>query len=334
MLSFESPSYLVLLLALPFAIYLRHFRRGRGGRIPFPFTVWRGGGFDLPGRGRRALLFVGSLSFWSGVVFLIIALAGPVWTNRERIFTSRGLDIVFVLDESPSMFAQDFGRESRYEAAKRVIVDFVHRRENDAIGLVTFAKEAVLRVPPTLDYRTLLDELSSLHPGTLGNGTAIGMGLATACLNLRDSTAKQRIIILLTDGENNAGTIPPLQAATIAEDLGIRIYAIGIGGSGEAPIEYTDPETGKRYSGVLSGAYDARLLESIAETTGGRYFGASTNDSLERILAAIDSMESVQQRVMIRTTTTPNHRIFIILGLLCVLGDFLVRKLLLAEVIA
>jgi len=333
MLSFETPGYLVLLAVLPFAIYLRHFRRGRGGHIAFPFTVWRGGGFDRASRGTKALLFVGSLSFWAGVAFLVLALAGPVWTNRERIFISRGLDIVFVLDESPSMFAQDFGRESRYDAAKQVIVDFVHRRENDAIGLVTFAKDAILRVPPTLDYRTLLDELSSLHPGTLGNGTAIGMGIAVACLHLRDSTAKQRIIVLLTDGENNAGTIQPLQSATIAADLGIRIYAIGIGGSGEAPIEYTDPETGKRYSGVLSGAYDARLLQDIAETTGGRYFGASSSDALERILKVIDSMESIEQRVTIRTTTTPNHRIFIILGLLCVLGDFAVRKVLLREVI-
>lgn len=332
MFSFESPAALLFLLLLPFAIYLRHFRRGRGGRLSFPFAVWRGAAF-APHGGSRILLFLGALGFWAGVALLIVALAGPVWIARERIFTSRGLDIIFVLDESPSMFAEDFGDQSRYDAARQVIVDFIRRRQNDAIGLVSFAKEAVLRVPPTLDYEALLAELSSLKPGTLGNGTAIGMGIAMACLQLRDSPAKHRVIILLTDGENNAGTIQPLQAARIAAELQIRVYTIGIGRQGEAPIEYTDPETGRRYSGVLSGAYDARLLQSIAAETGGRYFSASTGEALDRILKAIDSLESIQQRFVIHTTTTPDHRIFLILGLAGVLVDFFLRKLLLREIL-
>ncbi len=334
MLSFESPGFLPLLLLLPVAIHFRHFRRGRGGRIPFSFSVWQGASFSPASGPLRLLLAVSSFCFWIGVALLVVALAGPVNTTRERIYLSRGVDIMFVLDESPSMFARDFDQTTRYAAAKSVIEDFVKRRENDPVGLVSFAKDALLRVPPTLDYGAFYRALASLVPGTLGNGTAIGVGIAVAVYQLRSSSAKEKVIVLLTDGENNAGEIQPEEAARIAARFGIRIYAIGIGSSGESQINYTDPETGKRYLGVVRDAYDKRLLESIADATDGRYFSARSAQSFQSILGAIDSMETVEKRVTVRRSSAPIHRSFILVGLAFVLCDFLVRKVLLREVLA
>ena len=342
-MSFQTPGYLVLLLLLPVAIFLRHFWGGRGGRVSFSFRSWAGTGVAYRSVPLSIVRFLAVLAFWTGIGLLIVSLAGPVATVKHRVFLSRGVDIMFVLDESPSMFAADLGSsasgsggqvassESRFQAAKKVIAEFVKRRENDPVGLVSFAKQAVLRIPPTLDYQSFLARLRTLEPKTLGNGTAIGMGLGVAVLHLKSSDAPKKAIVLLTDGENNAGDVTPEQAAQAAADFGIRIYAVGIGSTGEAPIAYTDPETGKRYTGVLRGAFDSDLLKNLAATTGGRYFNASTSDGLSSILRQIDSMESVQRRVSIQTTSIPRHRGLIIWGFLLVLGSFFVRAGLLRE---
>ena len=347
-MSFQTPGYLVLLLLLPVAIYLRHFWKGRGGRLAFSFRTWSGTGLAYRGRLLAVVRFLAALAFWTGTALLIISLAGPVSTIKHRVFLSRGVDIMFVLDQSPSMFAADLSTASssaassgggpqssisRFEAAKHVISEFVKRRENDPVGLVSFAKQAVLRIPPTLDYRSFLHRLAVLDPRGLGNGNAIGMGLGVAVLHLRNSDAPKKAIVLLTDGENNAGEVSPEQAAQAAADLGIRIYAVGIGSTGEAPITYTDPETGKLYTGVLRGAYDEALLKELASITGGRYFNASTSGGLANVLRQIDSMESVQRRVSIQTTSIPRHRGMIILGLFLVLGSFIVREGFLREVL-
>ncbi|HUX20915.1 MAG TPA: VWA domain-containing protein, partial [Spirochaetia bacterium] len=294
-MSFQTPGYLLLLFLVPVAIYLRHVWRGRGGRVGFSFRSWASTGIAYRSVLLSVIRFLTALAFWCGVALLIISLAGPVSTIKHRVFLSRGVDIMFVLDESPSMFAADLktsvaggGRaatgESRFQAAKQVISEFVKRRENDPVGLVSFAKDAVLQIPPTLDYASFLARLKDINPRTLGNGTAIGMGLGVAVLHLRSSDAPKKAIVLLTDGENNAGEVTPEQAAQAAADFGIRIYAVGIGSTGEAPISYTDPETGKLYTGVLRGAFDEDLLKNLAATTGGRYFNASTSDGLSSVL--------------------------------------------------
>lgn len=355
-MSFQTPGFLILLIFLPVVIYLRHFWKARGGRLGFSFRSWSGTGLAYRGRLLAVVRFLAAVAFWLGCALLIVALAGPVSTIKHRVFLSRGVDIMFVLDQSPSMYAADLnvtsgslaggqgatglppsgtvraqGSESRFEAAKQVISQFVKRRENDPVGLVCFAKEAVLRIPPTLDYRSFLKRLGALDSRGLGNGTAIGMGLGVAVLHLRNSDAPKKAIVLLTDGENNAGEVSPEQAARVAAELGIRIYAVGIGSTGEAPITYTDPETGKLYTGVLRGAFDEGLLKNLATVTGGRYFNASTSDGLASVLRQIDTMESIQRRVSIQTTSIPRHRGLIILGFLLVLGSFLVRAGLLRE---
>lgn len=347
-MSFATPGYLLLLLLLPPLIYLRHFWPRRGGRIIFPFGVWASGGFAFRSRLIDLLRFFAALLFWCGAASLIVALAGPESIHRSRIYLSRGVDIMFVLDESPSMFAADIAPgkavqaaalaqapqpESRFQAAESVIREFVKHRENDPVGLVSFARDALLRIPPTLDYRSFLSILDQIKPGGLGNGTAIGMGLGVAVLNLHSSIAPRKVIILLTDGENNAGEISPMEAAGLAADYGIRIYTIGIGGSGEAPIRYIDPETGKEYIGYLRNAFDEALLKGIAEKTGGSYFSASTQAALGNILSTIDSMESIQRRVSLQTTTTPHHRGFVVFALLAALCGFLLRTAILREVL-
>lgn len=343
-MSFETPGYLVLLLLMPPAIYLRHFWRGRGGRLGFSFRTWAGTGLAYRNRLVGFARVIASVAFWAGVALLILSLAGPVTTIKHRVYLSRGVDIMFVLDESPSMFAADLAAgpgsgtglvgtttESRFAAAKKVISEFVQRRENDPVGLVSFAKEAVLRIPPTLDYRSFLRRLGELEPHTLGNGTAIGLGLGVAVLHLRSTDAPRKAIVLLTDGENNAGEVSPEQAAQVAADFGIRVYTVGIGSTGGAPITYVDPETGRRYTGVLRGAFNASLLRNLAAMTGGRYFNADTSNGLTNVLRQIDSIESVQRRVSIQTRSIPRQRGMIALGLLLVLGSFFVRQGLLRE---
>ncbi len=281
----------------------------------------------------RLLLFLAAVSFWTGVGCIILALAGPGEIERERLYLNRGLDIMIVLDESPSMSAQDFQPDNRFETAKSVIKGFVSQRENDAIGLVSFSREAALRVPPTFDRTAFLERLASLQIMSLGDGTAIGMGIAVAALHLEKSTANQGIIVLLTDGENNAGEIQPESAVEIAANLGIRIYVIGIGTQGEFPIEYTDPKTGILKKGMFNSRFNEQLLAEMAESAGGRYFSAKSPGALTSIFRTIDTIETGEKRSKIRIRTISKYPIFVIIGLCCILFEFLIRKGLYREVL-
>ncbi|HOV62558.1 MAG TPA: VWA domain-containing protein [Spirochaetia bacterium] len=332
MFSLEHPLTLLLLVFIPPLVYYRHIYPERGGRMPFSSTVWKSKLSIPDSRLVKVLMGISSAALWAGVVLLIIALSGPVLMKRERVFISRGIDIMFVLDESPSMAAQDFLPGNRFESAKDVIRHFLKGRENDPVGLVTFAQDAALRVSPTLDYEAFLSTLDELSLLDLGDGTAIGMGIAVACLHLRDSTAKEKVIVLITDGENNTGEITPETAADIAKKMGIRIHTIGIGSSGEVPIEYTDPKTGKTYRGLFKGGFDERLLQTIAELSGGKYFFASSPGSLDTIMKTIDSAETTERLVQVKIRKVPLYRQFVLIGLIFVLIDFFMRKLLLAEV--
>jgi Ca-activated chloride channel family protein len=271
--------------------------------------------------------------FWVGWLSLIIAASGPVQIERERIFLSRGIDMMIVLDESPSMAAQDFPPVNRFETARNVIRSFVEARDNDPIGLVSFGADAAMRVPPTLDYEGLLGSLEELQIMDLGDGTAIGMGIAVATLHLRSSSAKEKIIILLTDGKNNAGEIRPENSAEIAAGMNIRIYAIGIGDEKETPIEFTDPNTGKVYRGTFEGGFDEELLKKIADKTGGAYFYAGSPGTLQAVFQAIDSIETVEKRLRINVETKSRHRLFIFFGLGLILLDFIIRRFFYREII-
>ncbi|MBN1685873.1 MAG: VWA domain-containing protein [Spirochaetales bacterium] len=332
MWTLEQPGFLLLLLILPAGIYFRHFYRHRGGRLPFSISLWRGARLNVPNRFMRVLLFVAETSFWTGVVLFIIALAGPGKSFRERLYLARGLDIMIVLDESPSMAAQDFQPYNRFETAKQVIRDFLSKRENDAVGLVSFSTEAALRVPPTVDRQAFLDRLDSLSIMNLGEGTAIGMGIAVAALHLERSSAERGIIVLLTDGENNTGEIQPESAAAIAASIGIRIYVIGIGSQGEVTIELKDSQTGKVTQGRWNSRFDEALLARIAETAGGRYFSAKSPGALASVFRTIDSLETGEKRSKTLIRIERRYHVFILAGLCCVFLEFLIRKGLYKEV--
>ena len=329
---FENPGYLLLLTVLVPAVYFSHFFKGRGGVVPLSIGLWNSSTFKPANHFIKFILFLSSLSFWVGVACIILAIAGPSYVEKEKIYLSRGIDIVFVLDESPSMAALDFPPTNRFEASKDVIRKFVKARDHDPVGLVTFAAEAALRIPPTLDTDGFLKELDRLKLMELGNGTAVGLGIAIAALHMKDSTAEEKVIILITDGENNAGEIVPVSAADIAVQMGIRIYTIGIGTRGEVPIEYEDPETGKIITGRYDSNFDEELLTEIAETTNGKYYYAPSTNALEGIIEIIDSLESSEKRVKIKTTSRSGHRQLIILALILILFDFFFKKLILREV--
>ena len=210
--------------------------------------------------------------------------------------TSEGIDILLILDISGSMRAEDFKPDNRLHAAKAVIHDFLDDRKNDRIGLVVFAGESFTQCPLTLDYQILGKLLLSVEIGMLEDGTAIGDALANATNRLRYSTAKSKIAILLTDGENNAGTIDPLTAAQAAKALDIKVYTIGMGKEGGAFIPYHDPIFGLQYSPNKT-YVDEETLKQIAEITDGRYFRATDNQKLSEIYQEINQLETTKIEV-------------------------------------
>lgn len=333
MLTFETPQYLLLLLLLPPAVYFRHFRKKRGAVLSFPFKVWKGSGFYPNQFFLKSVLFFLAILSWLGIVMFVLVLGGPSLSRHEKLFLSRGIDIMIVLDQSPSMAGKDFPPVNRFETAKEMTAHFIAGRENDPIGIVSFGSDAVLRVPPTLDYKLLNERLDNLQIMEMGDGTAIGMGLAVAALHLSNSNAAEKIIILLTDGENNSGEIQPETSASIAEKLGIRIYSIGIGRSGDIAAEFRDPATGSVYSAILQSRFDEDLLRKIAEDSGGRYFHAVSPGTLEAVFQTIDSLESVERMVKMQVVFEPLHHLFIIIGFLLILAEFFIRKALFREIL-
>ena len=330
---FDHPEVLLLLLVVPVLVYLLYYRRARGGKISFTFSNWNGDRFTIAATPRRVFLIITRVLFWIGFSLLIIALAGPVVIEKQRRYLSRGLDLMVVLDVSPSMSAQDVGTITRFDAAREVVRDFIWGRENDAIGLVIFGAEAALRVPPTFDYSFLGQALDSVRVMALGDGTAIGTGVALAAVHLKDSSADEKIIILITDGDNNAGDIEPDRAAKVAASMGIRIYSIGIGSEGETTIQFVHPESGKEVRGVYEGKLNEELLKRIATETGGRYFHSGTLGILNTIFQEIDSLESRVQEVAVFIERQPRHRAFILVGFAVILLCVFMSKLVIGELL-
>lgn len=333
MLTLETPQYLLLLLFLPGAVYFRHFRKNKGGILSFPFKVWKGKGFYPNQFFLKSILFFLALLFWVGIIMFILVLGGPSLSRHEKLFLSRGVDIMIVFDQSPSMGGKDFPPVNRFETAKEMTSRFIMGRENDPIGIVSFGTDAVLRVPPTLDYRLLTDRLNSLQMMELGDATAIGMGLAVAALHLSNSDADEKIIILLTDGANNSGEIQPETSAAIAQKLGIRIYSIGIGKIGDVAAEFTDPETGSVYSAILKSNFDESLLKKISEESGGRYFHAVSPGTLEAVFQTIDSLESMERLVKMQVVFEPLHHLFILIGFILIMTELIARKVFFREIL-
>ena len=238
---------------------------------------------------------------WAALVLIIIALARPQKVSQEKEVSTEGIDIMLALDISTSMLAEDFKPKNRIEAAKVVATEFIQGRTSDQIGLVVFAGQSFTQCPLTLDYNLLEQLLSKVKVelvtgGTIEDGTAIGMAIANGVNRLRNSKAKSRVLILLTDGQNNRGEIDPLTAAAAAKALGIRIYTIGVGTRGYAPYPMRDPWGNVVYQ-QMAVDIDETLLGKIADQTGGQYFRATDEQALRRVYQEIDRLEKSKIRV-------------------------------------
>jgi Ca-activated chloride channel family protein len=226
----------------------------------------------------------------------VIAAAGPRLGGAQVEMKKEGIAIVIAVDISSSMLAEDFSPSNRMEVAKQQATAFIKGRSADRIGVVAFAGEALTQVPITVDYPVLEQAVASLRIGMLEDGTAIGTGLATAVNRLREAPGKSKVILLLTDGENNRGTVDPRTAAAAASALGIKVYTIGVGTEGEAPVPTGRGLSGFRYE-MLPVRIDEPLLRDIAATTGGRYFRAKDSEALARIFQQIDGLEKTPIQV-------------------------------------
>ena len=262
---------------------------------------------------------------------LIIALARPQKSLQEEQITAEGIDISLVMDLSSSMLAQDF-KPDRLEVSKRVAGDFVSKREHDRIGLAVFAGEAFTQCPLTTDHRVVKEFLANLQCGILEDGTAIGMGLATAVNRLKDSDAMSKVVILLTDGVNNAGYVKPLTAAEIAREFNVKVYTIGVGSTGDALTPVSRRSDGRYIFGLARVEIDEDLLQEIAEMTGGQYFRATSAESLERIYQEIDQLEKTEIEVTSIKRYNEEFHNFALLALFLILLEIALRYTLLRSI--
>jgi len=274
---------------VPLLIALYFVRRGKGFDRPASVGLSTVGW--LPARGKDRTRWVLNVIYGLALLLVTLALARPQRGLRENELSGRGVDIMLALDLSSSMRSEDLQPGvNRLAVAKQVAEVFVNQRAHDRMGLVIFSGTAVTQCPLTLNHEALIDLLRRLDFGMVEDGTAIGQGLATALNRLRQSKAKSKVVILLTDGVNNRGAIDPLTAAELARAMGVRVYTIGVGTTGIAPIPVDDPVNGRHYE-MQPVEIDEAVLTTIANQTGGRYFRARDSQALAAIYHQIDTME-------------------------------------------
>ena len=313
MYRFADPEYLYLLAILPLLVYWYWKRRAKGsGKIRFSdIHVIKRVGKTAKQRLRHSL-FLLRLLFIS---LIIIAFARPQSGSQMRETTTEGVDIILALDVSSSMLAEDFKPKNRLEAAKKVAEEFIQGRQNDRLGLVIFAGESFTQCPLTLDYGVLLTLMQDIKVADQDwDGTAIGMGIVNAVNRLRDSKAKSKVIILLTDGVNNRGEVDPVTASNIAAAIDVKIYTIGAGSKGTALYPVNDPLLGKRFV-PMPVEIDEDVLKQIAVNTKGRYFRATDTKKLSEIYSEIGELEKTKIEVKEFTQYDEYFHFFLLIGL-------------------
>jgi Ca-activated chloride channel family protein len=231
-----------------------------------------------------------------GVFLLFAVAAGPRLISPELVWLNRGADVVFVMDTSPSMAGLDMDGRSRFDAARNLVVDFAGGRPADAVGLVAVGSEASLLLPPTVDRPLLYSRLDTLRIGELGDGTALGLGLAIAALHIRDSRAPRRAVVLITDGENNAGAVHPETAAEALRASGASLWVIGVGSAGEVPIDYVDPVLKVRRTGTFDSRFDPETLRAIARKGGGTFIAAPSGKAFSEAFTRLADAEMTVRR--------------------------------------
>lgn len=320
-----NPEFLILLLVIPMIIFWNLWKQRKTESY---FTLPSLESIEHITSFRSVLLRYLPLLRALAFTALTIALARPQLALKEEEVTAEGIDIMMVMDLSSSMLAQDF-KPDRLEVSKVVAAEFVDKRSYDRLGLVVFAGESFTQCPLTTDHRVVKDFLGSLQCGLLDDGTAIGMGLASAVNRLKDSEAKSKVVILLTDGVNNAGYIKPKPAAEIAVKYNVKVYTIGVGSIGMALSPVSRRSDGKYIFGRARVEIDEDLLKKIAADTGGKYYRATTAESLEAIYAEIDQLEKTKIDVTVFKRYSEEFRKFMLWGFGFLLLEVLLRLTLL-----
>lgn len=327
-MSWANPEWLwLLLLLIPIIGYQvwKHYSK-KNPSLLFSNTS---GLKNISGNWRSYGVWVAPVLQVLGFILIVIAIARPQYKNTTVERNAEGIDIVLTLDISTSMKAEDL-KPNRLEAAKSVADDFISKRISDRIGLVLFARQSFTMVPPTLDYDLLKNLLGDVEMGVVDDGTAIGMGIATAVNRLKDSNAESKVIILLTDGQNNSGEIDPVTAADLAISHDIKVYTIGAGTRGTAPYPVRDPVFGDRYQNIEVNI-DEEMLTQIAEMTNGAYFRATDTEKLQDIYNEIDELEKTEIEEVIYTDIQDLYARFLLPGILLLIlsiisEQFLFRK--------
>ena len=316
MFHFEDPWVLGLLAIVPLTYWLGARGERRTGALRFSaLDMARQAGNGISVWLPRVPALLGAV----GVTAVIVALARPQTGITSETLLTEGIDIIMVMDVSSSMLAEDL-EPNRLQAAKGVAADFVGGRRNDRIGLVAFAGEAFTQAPLTLDYSVVQSLIGELQVGIIEDGTAVGMGLGTAVKRLQASDAESKVVILLTDGRSNRGEIGPVTAARMAQALGVRVYTVGVGTRGNAPVPIADPLVGTRLV-PMRVDIDEPTLQEIAELTGGRYFRATDNESLTSIYEEIDQLERTEIEVENFTQYAERFPVVLAFGLLLLLME-------------
>ena len=321
---FEYP-HLLWLLAVPALLVLRYLwvelKDRRAHLRVSALDAWKAGG-------RSALEWIRHLPFvlrTAALALLVVAIARPRSSTQVEKVDTEGIDIVFAMDVSTSMLARDFSPD-RLSAAKDIAIEFIAQRPSDRMGIVVFAGESYTQCPLTTDRATLINLMKDVQTDLIEDGTAIGNGLATAVARMKDSDAKSRVIILLTDGVNNMGEIDPSMAAEIAKTYGIRVYTIGVGANGTAPYPVQTPWGIELQNMPVE--IDEPLLKGIADGTGGRYFRATDNTKLAEIYGEIGQMEKTRTSVDSFPVYKDLFKNYALAALLCLLLELLVGALL------
>jgi Ca-activated chloride channel family protein len=320
--TFANPEFLYLLAIIPLLWVWRYFYSKRqfsslkiSSIQSFKTKSWKE-------NGKFIIFLLRSLA----LCFIIIGFARPQSSSSWQDSTTMGIDIIISMDISGSMLAQDL-KPDRLEASKNVALDFISARPNDRMGLVIFSGESFTQCPLTTDHQVLQNLFKDVKSGMIEDGTAIGMGLATSVNRLKDSQAISKVVILLTDGVNNKGSIPPLTAAKIAQKFGIRVYTIGVGTEGFAPYPFKTPFGTTVYQDIEV-QIDEKTLQDIASTTNGKYFRATSNRALKEIYLEIDELERSKIDVKEFSKKNEEFRLLILVALSLLLIEFYCKKFL------
>lgn len=327
-IAFAHPWFLLLFIALPFL--WKHYKKTEFQLVKKLKVPSIGKKHSIPPTARVKYRHLPVFFRMAAFVFLIVAMARPQKPLGSSPLSIEGIDIMLSLDISGSMMAQDF-KPDRLQAAIKVAKDFIDKRPNDRIGLVIFAGESFTQCPLTTDHRVLNTLLSNIQVNVLEDGTAIGMGLATAVNRLKNSEAKSKVIILMTDGVNNTGYIDPQTAMEMAIAENIRTYTIGIGRNGTAPYPIKDQFTGATVYREMEVQIDEELLQTISKGTGGEYYRAENNQELENIYKTIDDLEKSRIQV---SAFTPKEELFfplLVIALMLLIAEWMVKAIYLKQ---